>query len=148
MKRNKGFTLLEILIVVGIVAIITAIAYPAYANHIRRAACDNGKAGLVQAAALMNQYYMQYGKYKNPQTDASNGGHGFEINKLPNNSNGDGDFFVTLSNLTDTSFTLTAKPTATGRLHGVSGELTINEKNATEGQLNGKDVWIEGCNSI
>lgn len=148
MKWNKGFTLLEILIVVGIVAIITAIAYPAYAKHIRRVACDNGKAGLVQAAALMNQYYMQYGKYQNPQTDKSNGGQGFEISKLPNNSNGDGDFSVELSNLTDTTFTLTAKPTATGRLRGVSGELTINEKNVTEGQLNGKYVWSKGCNSI
>ncbi len=148
MKRNKGFTLLEVLIVIGIVAIVAAIVYPAYANHIRRAACDNGKAGLVQAAALMNQYYMQYGKYKNSQTYASNGDQVFEINKLPSDSNGDGDFSVTLSDLTDTSFTLTAKPTATGRLHGVSGGLTINEKNVTKGQLNGKDVWSEGCNSI
>lgn len=149
MKWNKGFTLLEILIVVGIVAIITAIAYPAYANHIRRVACDNGKAGLVQAAALMNQYYMQYGKYQNPMTDPNNGSQGFEIHKLPNDGKGgNGDFSVELSNLTDTTFTLTAKPTNTGRLRGVSGELTINEKNQTGGQLRNKDVWSEGCNSI
>lgn len=144
MKQNNGFTLVEILIVVAILGIVAALAYPAYAKFIRRAACDNGKAGLVQAAALMNQYYMQFGKYKNSKTE----GQGFEIEKLPNDATDEGDFSVELSNLTDTTFTLTAIPTASGRLHGVTGQLTINEKNKTDGTLNNINVWAEGCNGI
>src|SRR5210317_461291 len=36
-KRNKGFTIIELMIVLVIVAILAAIAYPSYVNYVRKA---------------------------------------------------------------------------------------------------------------
>ena len=48
-RRLKGFTLIELMIVLAIVAIITAIAYPSYQSHIQRTRRANA-AACLQAA--------------------------------------------------------------------------------------------------
>lgn len=142
MKKYRGFTLIELIVCVGIVALIAAIAFPAYYNSVRRTACDNGKAGLVQAAALMQQYYLQYGSYKN---DAS---ENFPITEIPIDGSEGKDFSVKLTNLKPTTFTLTATPLVTGRLGKFDGTLTIDEKSEKTSTLGGKDVWKDGCSSL
>jgi type IV pilus assembly protein PilE len=37
MSKNKGFTLIELMIVVAVIAILAAIAYPSYQNYVRQA---------------------------------------------------------------------------------------------------------------
>ncbi|MEH6576692.1 MAG: type IV pilin protein [Amphritea sp.] len=48
-RNTKGFTLIELMIVVAIVGIIAAIAYPSYLNFVREARRSDAMAALLRA---------------------------------------------------------------------------------------------------
>ena len=62
-KRNRGFTLVELLIAVTIIGILSAIAYPAYTNQVQKSNRAQAKARLVQAAQLLERFYSDNNKY-------------------------------------------------------------------------------------
>lgn len=47
-RHARGFTLIELLVVMVIVAILVAIAYPAYTNHIKRTHRADARAELLR----------------------------------------------------------------------------------------------------
>jgi len=49
-RKNQGFTLIELMIVVAFVEILGAIAIPSYSEYIRRGHRAEARAGLLQAA--------------------------------------------------------------------------------------------------
>ena len=56
-RTSKGFTLIELMIVVAIVAILTAIAYPSYTHYIIKTRRSAAKACLSEYANYMERYY-------------------------------------------------------------------------------------------
>ena len=56
MKQQRGFTLIELMIVVVVLAILTAIAYPTYTNQILKSRRADGIAALNHAAMLMESW--------------------------------------------------------------------------------------------
>lgn len=70
MKHQEGFTLLELMIAVVVVAILAAIALPSYTAYVRRTACEDVKGTLTGAAGLMERYRAQNNTYTNANLGA------------------------------------------------------------------------------
>lgn len=63
MKNTTGFTLIELIITVAIIAILTAIAIPAYNGYVTTARLGEAKNNLMQLQTLMEQYFQDNRAY-------------------------------------------------------------------------------------
>lgn len=61
--RAAGFTLLELMIAVAIVAILAAIALPSYSDYIKRAKLVEAQNALADFRVKMEQYYQDHRDY-------------------------------------------------------------------------------------
>lgn len=62
-RQQRGFTLLELMMVVTIIAILAAIAVPAYSDYVTRGRIIEATAGLGDARAKMEQYFQDNRSY-------------------------------------------------------------------------------------
>lgn len=62
-SRSGGFTLIEVMIVVAIIGILAAIAYPSYQEHVRKARRADAQTALLELAQFMERHYTANGKY-------------------------------------------------------------------------------------
>lgn len=62
-QSNAGFTLIEVMIVVAILGILTAIALPAYSDYIMRGNRADARAGLQTAATWLERVSTSTGQY-------------------------------------------------------------------------------------
>jgi type IV pilus assembly protein PilE len=63
--RSRGFTLIEVMIVVVVVAILAAIALPSYADYVRRGQVVEAFTVLSDYKVKMEQYYQDNRNYGN-----------------------------------------------------------------------------------
>ena len=64
MKEEKGFTLLELLVVIGIIGVIAAIAIPQYASYRLQGFDAQAESAISQMASAQEAYYADYEVYK------------------------------------------------------------------------------------
>ena len=112
---QAGFTLIELMIVVVVVAILAALAFPQYRDYVVRSNRAVAKSLLVQVADRQEQFFTDRKTYAADMTDlgypavdntifVDRGGNPTAADP------GDALFQIVLSNATATTFTLTATP--------------------------------------
>lgn len=99
-KGLRGFTLIEMMIVVAVVAILSAIAYPSYTEFVMRGKRLDGKAGLQRAAQWLEKAATVTGSYPDAANTLVNAGLDWSEDRR----------YKISATLTSSSFELTATP--------------------------------------
>lgn len=63
LNKQKGFTLIELMITVAIVGILSAVAIPSYQNYVTRSQISEGIVLASGAKPLISEYHSNYGRY-------------------------------------------------------------------------------------
>ena len=66
---NRGFSLIEMLIVITIIGILASVAYGSYQNSVQKSRRADGKDALARAAASQEKHYLKNNQYSNDMDD-------------------------------------------------------------------------------
>lgn len=64
LSKPSGFTLIELMIVVAIIGLLSAIAYPSYTDYVTETRRADGMSALSGFANAMERYYTTNGTYR------------------------------------------------------------------------------------
>jgi type IV pilus assembly protein PilE len=142
---RAGFSLIELMVVVAIVAIIFAVAFPSYERYIVRAKRAVGQNVLMQVADRQQQFFMDNKRFAADLTNLGFTASPFIVDDDGASTvAGDADavYSVALSNVTATTWTATATP-LNGQLSRDTScaNLTMNQAGAKGKSGTGDNCW-------
>ncbi len=122
-KKHGGFSLIEMMTVLTVIGILTALALPSFQEYLRRGHRAEARVGLLQAAQWMERVATANGVY--PATTSKNG---VEAMSLPASLTTvpTGRYAVSLKTSTDSAYTLIAVPSG-AQADDKCGTFTLNQ---------------------
>ncbi len=126
-RRQAGFSLIELMVVVAVLGILASIAWPSYVEHVRTSRRAEAKSALQAASQCMERF--------NTSNQTFVGGPA--RCPLPPS-----DFYnLSYANIGRNTFTVTAQPTS-GQATDVCGQLGLNQAGAkTDQGATGGNCW-------
>lgn len=122
-QSNAGFTLVELMIAVAIIAIIAAIALPLYQNQVEQTRRTTAQADLLELAQWMERRYSNGFDYRD-------GGNNPVLPFTQSPQTGTAFYNISFSvNATRDTYTLQAVPTG-AQANDDCGTLTLNDEGA------------------
>ena len=139
MKRDaKGFSLIELMVTVAIVAILAAIAFPSYQSQVQQSRRRDAEGALVSFANAMERFFTTNNTYlgaAGTQAIPTNTGAPWVFSTQAPVDGGTAVYTLTISAATASTYTLSATPVTGGPQASDScGTLTLSStgaKNAT-----------------
>ena len=132
-KHLKGFTLVELMITLLVIAILAAISYPAYTSQVRKAARKEAAGAVLEVAGRLERYRSQLLKY--PTADA-------DLSKFTQNTKRYG---ITVTSANDgKEFTVTAAPTG-DQGNDPCGTITYSQSGVWSFTFNSASVPESDC---
>lgn len=125
-RPKKGFTLIELMIVVAIIAILAAIAYPSYTQYKIRTNRADVQSEMMNTAQRLQSYYVINHNYTSATLD-----NGTTSNDYPTSSP---VYSITLVP-SDQTYTLTAAPKS-GTVQAGNGNVILDSQ--------GQKCWTKG----
>ena len=142
-SKQRGLTLVELMVVVAVMAIIATVAYPLYTAQVQKSRRADAKVALGSIAAAQERFYTINGRYTDDYTDLYTGtlatgvGLDWPCTAADECDTDRGYYTVTLAHTTDTQdFTATADNIGAQANDGDCAQFTINQlgvKTATDG---------------
>jgi type IV pilus assembly protein PilE len=115
MNSEKGFSLMELMVVVAIIGLIVSIGYPSYTGYMQKTRRADGVAALNHAAMVMESCRSDLATYVGCDADP----------RLPGQSE-KGNYDIVASGITASGYTLTATAVGVQAKDGKCATLTLN----------------------
>ncbi|MDH3646805.1 MAG: type IV pilin protein [Gammaproteobacteria bacterium] len=143
-RNQQGFSIMELMVTVAIVAILTTLAVPAYSNFVARSVRTQAKSTLMLVADRQEHFFLDNKAYAADLTNL-----GFKSNPMYVDRNGtqvpatSGDriYKILLANLTATTFTVQAVPLQ----HQASADTACGTLSLTHAGQRGKSGAGSNC---
>ncbi len=135
-RRARGFTLLEVMIVCVIVGVLAAIALPNYGDYVKRGKIIDATSRLSDARVHLEQWFQDHRTYAGGCADPPGGA--FRVTTGPD------DYFAISCPTapTDTAYTVQADGISAKGMGGF-GPYTINQSNAKTSTISAPG-WASG----
>ena len=125
-KNNRGFTFIELMIVVAIIGILAGVGYPAYSSAVKKGNRADGIDSLLSLAGRMEEFYMNNDTYVGAT--------------VANATSSDGLYTLSITAQTAFGYTLTATTIPIGA-DPECGNLILNSLGQKTDSLGNGNCW-------
>ena len=128
--KSRGFTLIEVMVVVAIIGILAAIAYPTYTEYVKRSRRAEVQTVLLEAAQFMQRFYAANNSYATQLDGTTSVALPGALARSPKDTSTAKSYDLSLlaTSTSAIAFTLQAIPTSGGPMDGDHcGTLTLTQ---------------------
>lgn len=143
-RKIAGVTLIELMVVVVIIGILSAIAYPSYSRFVIRSKRVAAKSVLLRVADRQEQFIANNKRYATSLTELGLAADSLAIDDNAEATTAGGNdhiYTVTLADTTNITFTAQAQPVGSQAADTDCGTLTLNQAGVRDRSGSGDDCW-------